>query len=354
MEDNNKEEFKIDLIHLIQKLWIKKIFLAKVTLIGAVLGLIVAFSIPKEYTTTVIFTANSNQASFKGMGSLASLAGVNLNQLDKSDVFTSELYPNVIGSTPFVRGLLDIYVKDSSRSIDTTLYAYLKDEQKSAWWSYILRAPRAFMGLFKSKEEGLNNQEVNKYAISSEEQGVIGSLKGLYTIETDKKTGVTTFAVTCQSKAISAFLADTITSYLQSYIIQERTKKAKMDLDNTEKLYKQAQIEYDKAQQKFASFLDANKNIASARYAINQKKLENETNLAYSVYTQMAQQIQINKIKVQDDTPVFTIIEPAVEPLYPAAPKKKIILAAFVLLSFAIATGWVIRKDLWDFLTSKA
>ena len=60
----------------------------------------------------------------------------------------------------------------------------------------------------------------------------------------------------------------------------------------------------------------------------------------------MAKQVQMNEIKVQDDTPVFTVIQPAVEPLYPSKPKRKIIVVAFLFLSFLGASGWVLKTDL--------
>ena len=44
---------EIDLIELAKKLWNQRIFILKVAGIAAIVGLIVAFSIPKEFTTTV-------------------------------------------------------------------------------------------------------------------------------------------------------------------------------------------------------------------------------------------------------------------------------------------------------------
>ena len=151
-----------------------------------------------------------------------------------------------------------------------------------------------------------------------------------------------------QSYRISAYIADTLTSYLQTYIIEQRTKKAKTDLTNSEKLYEQAKHNYYTSQQKLASFSDANINVISAKYKINQERLLNETNLAYSVYNQMAQQVQMNKIKIQDNTPVFTVIQPAIEPLYPSTPNKKLIVIAFVFFSILGVTIWVLKEDLWN------
>ena len=323
---DNKDEKEIDLLELARKLWDNRKFIIKVTLIGAVVGLVIALSIPKEYTSTVVFTTNSNDAKSGNMGALASLAGINLGNMQSSDVFSPELYPDVIVSTPFVKGLFKVNVKDSAQGVDTTLYSYLKDEIKRPWWSYVFKAPNLLLSLFKSEKDDMSESISTPHFISEKEMKVIDEFRESYNIKTDKKTGITTFEITTQSPVISAFLADTITSYLQSYIISERTKKAKTDLENTEKIYKQSKKEYLKTQEVLAAFLDGNRNIISAKYEINQKTRENDVSLAYSVYSQMAQQLQIYEMKVQDDTPMFTIIQPSIEPLFSSKPNKGIII----------------------------
>lgn len=341
---DNKDEKEIDLLELARKLLDNKKVIIKVTFIGVVVGLIIAFSIPKEYTSSVSFTTKSNKST-GNMGALASLAGINLNHQSSED-FSPELYPNIINSTSFVQGLLCINVEDKDQNIDTTLYIYLQNEQKSAWWNFLLKAPGLLFSLFKSEQTKDREGVTSQFFISDEEMGVIETLTNSYNISTDKKTGVTVFEVTSQSPTLSAFLADTITSYLQSYIIQERTKKSQTDLENSRKLYDQYKENYDKAQQKLAEFIDRNKNIISESYRSKQRKLELEANLAYDVYNQMAKQVQMNEIKVQDETPVFTIIQPAIKPIYPSGPKKKMILIAFVFFALVVSISWVLRDDL--------
>ena len=47
------EEQEIDLLELARKLWDSRKLILKFCLVGVVVGLVVAFSIPKEYTTTI-------------------------------------------------------------------------------------------------------------------------------------------------------------------------------------------------------------------------------------------------------------------------------------------------------------
>lgn len=351
---DNKEEVEIDLLELGKKLWSKKRFVIKCSIIGAVVAIVIAFSIPKEYTTTVVLTTGSGESGKGSMGALASMAGINLGGMQSEDVFSPDLYPSVLNSTPFIQGLLDINVRDDERGINTSLYEYISKDQKAPWWSYILKAPGALISIFSSNEDtGEASTNSNPRYIPQEEMSLIEAIKNSYKVATDKKTGITSIDVTSQSPKISAFLADTLTSYLQNYVIEQRTKKANTDLVNSEKLYEQSKKDYYKSQQNLAAFADANMNVISAKYKINQEKLQNEASIAYSVYNQMAQQVQMNKIKVQDNTPVFTIIQPAIEPLFAEKPKRKIIIIGLVFLSILGACSWILGKDYIQQLTNK-
>ena len=80
------EEQEIDLIELAQKLWKERKFLLKGCGIAVVVGLIVAFSIPKEYTTTVKLAPETQDAAKKSsLGGLAAMAGINLNAAAGAD-----------------------------------------------------------------------------------------------------------------------------------------------------------------------------------------------------------------------------------------------------------------------------
>lgn len=50
---NDDSEQEIDLLELAKKIWASRGFVLKFCLYGLIVGLVVAFSIPKEYTTTI-------------------------------------------------------------------------------------------------------------------------------------------------------------------------------------------------------------------------------------------------------------------------------------------------------------
>jgi len=243
-------------------------------------------------------------------------------------------------------GLFDIQVRDTKKNINTSLYTYLDEKQKKAWWSYILSAPFKLIGLFSSqKEDNKNAPDSRVIVLSKKQQDILLALKDRINVSVDKKTGVITLSSTMQSPEISATVADTVISYMQKYIVGYRTQKARQDKNFTEQLYNEAQANYYKAQKILSTYVDENMGIVSARYRNTQERLQNEANVAFGVYNQMAQQLQMAKMKVQDTTPVYTIIQPAVVPLKATSPRKPLILVAFLFLAGVGACGWVLVRD---------
>ena len=340
------EEQEIDLIELAQKVWAERKLVFKACGIAVIVALVVAFSIPKEYATSVTLAPETGGKSASGsIGALASMAGINLGASSGEDALSPELYPDIVSSTPFLTSLFDVRVTSEEAEVDTTLYAYLKDYQHSPWWSVIMSAPFKALGwtmsLFRDEpEEG--DAKLDPFHLTQEESDIAKALGGRLSVSVDKKTGVTTLTVTMQDALISASLTDTVMHSLQNYITDYRTNKARHDLAYMEKLYDEAKQDYTEAQQKYAQFADANLNISRLVYRAEQERLQNEMNLAYQMYTTVSQQLQMAKAKVQEITPVYTVVQPATVPLRAAKPNKLMILVGFVFLAGVGSVGWIL------------
>ena len=347
----SSEEQEIDLIELAQKVWAERKLVFKACGIAVLVGLVVAFSIPKEYTTEVMLAPESSAKTTTGsMSTLAAMAGINLSSASGEDALSPELYPDIVGSTTFLLELFDVKVKDQKGKIDTTLYAYIDEYQRSPWWSVVLSAPFKAVGwtmsLFKDEPEK-GTGKIDPFYLTQDAERVANNLRERIAISVDKKTGVTTLAVTMQDPLISASLTDTVMHCLQNYITDYRTNKARHDLAFTERLYNEAKADYTEAQKKYAAFVDANQNIILLRYKAEQERLQNEMNLAYNVYNQVAQQLQMAKAKVQEITPVYTVVQPAVVPLRASKPSKVMILIGFVFLAGVGSVGWILFVRDW-------
>ena len=77
-------------------------------------------------------------------------------------------------------------------------------------------------------------------------------------------------------------------------------------------------------------------------------------NLAYQVYSQVAQQLQVARAKIQEEKPVFAVVEPATIPLQPSGTSRKVILAGIVFLAICGTGAWKLLGDsYWKKLKEK-
>lgn len=347
---SNPEEQEIDLIDLLRKVIAMRKTLYKAAGIGLVVGIIIAFSIPRQYTVSVTLAPEMNgNSKSNGLASMAASFLGTGSTGNSADALNATLSSEIVSSTPFLLELFDTRVQTLDGDLDTTLVAYL-DEQSSPWWSLILGAPRkalgAIRGLFSEKSDTVTT--LNPFQLTSKENQKVIALRNTIQANVDKKTGITTLSVTLQDPKVTAMVADSVVAKLQQYIINYRIAKAKEDCAYLEQLYKERQQEYYDTQQRYARYVDANKSLVLQSVRTEQERLQNDMNLAYQVYSQVAQQLQIARAKIQEEKPVFAVVEPATIPLQ-ASNSRKMVVIGIVFLALVGTLGWkLFGAPLWQ------
>ena len=343
--NQNDEEIEIDLMDLLRKVIgiRKKIY--KAAGIGLIIGVIVAISIPKQYTVEVTLSPEMGNNKGGGLSGLAaSFLGSGVTMGDGTDALNASLSADIVSSTPFLLELSAMDIPVTKNEV-MTLNTYL-DEETSPWWSYVIGFPGMVIGgvksLFTEEDEIASFDKTSQGAIelSKKESKKIAALKKMITASVDKKTSMTSVTATFQAPKVAAVVADSVVKKLQEYIIDYRTFKAKEDCIYLEKLFKERQQEYYAAQKKYADYLDSHDNLILQSVRAEQERLQNDMSLAYQVYSQVAGQLQVARAKVQEEKPVFAIVEPAVVPLEPSGTSRKVYVLAFIFLSVCIVIFW--------------
>jgi uncharacterized protein involved in exopolysaccharide biosynthesis len=344
--NHNDEELEIDLMDLLRKVIgiRKKIY--KAAGIGLIIGVIVAISIPKQYTVEVTLSPEMGNNKGGGLSGLAaSFLGSGVSMGDGTDALNASLSADIVSSTPFLLELSNMKVPVSG-SEKISLSSYL-DEESSPWWSYVIGFPGMVIGGVKSlfiedEDESifLDKASQGTIELSKKESQKIESLKKKIVASVDKKTSMTSVTATFQDSKVAAVVADSVVKKLQEYIIDYRTSKSKEDCLYLEKLFKERQQEYYVAQKKYADYMDSHDNIILQSVRTEQERLQNDMSLAYQVYSQVASQLQVARAKVQEEKPVFAVVEPAVVPLYPSGTSRKVYVLVFVFLSVCIVIFW--------------
>lgn len=343
--NHNDEEIEIDLMDLLRKVIgiRKKIY--KAAGIGLIIGIIVAISIPKQYTVEVTLSPEMGNNKGGGLSGLAaSFLGSGVSMGDGTDALNASLSADIVSSTPFLLELSAMEIPVTKNEV-MTLNTYL-DEETSPWRGYVIGFPGMVIGgvksLFTEEDEDIYFDKTSQGVIelSKKETEKIETLKEKITASVDKKTSMTSVTATFQDSKVAAVVADSVVKKLQEYIIDYRTSKSKEDCIYLEKLFKERQQEYYAAQKKYADYLDSHDNLILQSVRAEQERLQNDMSLAYQVYSQVASQLQIARAKVQEEKPVFAIVEPAVVPLYPSGTSRKVCVLAFIFLSVCIVISW--------------
>lgn len=346
--DRMDDEKEIDLLELGMKLWAQRKRLIKWSLIGAVIGLVVAFSIPKEYDANVKLApeTTSTKSASGGLAGLAAMAGLGSLGQSGADAVYPTLYPDVVSSVPFVISLFDVPVENIDGDNKTTVRLFLEEDTKAPWWGTVMGLPFKLIGLVrggdKEDEADAKGHKTNPFSLTPKEDKLVEAINKRVSASVDTKTSVVTISVKMQDAKVAALLADTVVARLQEYVTEYRTNKARKDLEYINTLNEEAKQNYYEAQEKLARYQDRNQGLVLRSAETTKERLENDAQLAFSLYNQTSEQLQAAKAKVQENTPVYATISPASVPVRPSSPKKVFILIGFTFLAFVACSAWIL------------
>lgn len=352
MEENKqKQEInEIDLAVLFQKLYLNRKKIYKAIGVGILAGLVIGLSQPKKYKVEVSLSPESGISGTSGLSGIASMFGIgNASSGFGEDALTFNMFPEIVKTRPFALEMLQIPIQTQTED-SITLYDYL-DMEKKPWWSHVMKAPSMVIGGIMSlfREEPIDTiATINPFQLTKEQYKRIRMLQDVLEVETDKKSNITKVTISLQDPLTAAIVADSAIHKLQEYITDYRTRKAKQDYDFQFSLCEQYKKEYFAAQQEYAKFADANRNVILQTVTSEKDRLQKNLTLAEQIYSQSMGQLQVLRGKLQEAKPVFAVVEPATVPLDPASPKKMIIIIAFAFLAFVLESVWILfGKDIY-------
>lgn len=357
-----EQKDSIELKELFDKIKRNRKTLIKSASIAFLVGVFFVVFTPKLYTTQVSLLSESGSKSPASglMGQLGSLSGLDMGSLMGMDMggsgsvaLTPDLYPEIVKSTTFLIEILQEEVYLQKKDLTLTVSEYLQNYTKpsiSAWPGY-------FLNLFKSKGKKASvipvKEEGRPLNLSQADSDLIKSLASMIEINVIKSGGGLTggeskiikVSIELQDPYVSALLTEKIIASLKQYIIDYHTSKEKKDLAFIEARYIEAKARYYNTQQILADYDDSNINVILASANTRRNRLVTENTLASGLYTGLAQKLEQAQILIQDNTPVFTVIEPAKIPLRKSKPKTIFTIISLTLIGLFVGTCIILWKE---------
>lgn len=358
----------IDGVAIIKKVWTRRKLIFKPTICFFVIGCVVALLSPVSYTSQTTFVpqvSDESASGQNGLGSLASLAGINLNSNQGSSIdnyLSPLLYSNIIESEEFSLNLIKnetIYV-DGEKLF---LKDYLLSTKKSDYNPIILVGK--VINFIKKysidllinddrKNKNLENNFSEDYNfISNENYELIFILKEKFSIVTDKKQGYIKVISTDKDAFVSAQLVKLVTKSLQDRIISLRTSKIKEQLDYSREQYLDKKKEFEILQNNLAKFRDSNKNISTALFYSELQKLESEYNLQQNILLTLANEFNSNKIKLNKDTPIFSVLDEVSIPNKRSNPQRTQVVLLYTLIGLIGSVLYILSVDRINYIINK-
>lgn len=350
---SEKKNININLVEIIKILKADKKQLRLYCGVAIVIGLVIAFTTPKTYKSTVMLAPEESGQGFSGsISSLASMVGMNMKIGQTGDALYPEIYPDLVSSTDFIISLFPIQVSTIDETVKCDYFTYLTKHQKIALVDYPKSCFVWLVTNLKKKESvhGRASKSGGPIWLTSEQDDVVKKIVGNFDCLVDKKTSVITITIKDQDPLVAATMADSIKQHLQAAITDYRTKKARVDLQYMQKLYVEAKQQYDHARQVYASYADSNQDVTLQSFKSKENDLENEMQLKYNIYTTLVEQLQLAKAKVQERTPAFTVVQSATVPVKHSSRPKIVTLLIWLFIGFFVRFGILFWKNKESFL----
>ena len=336
-----RKENILDLTEIVPMLF-KKWKVYALCMIGVIIfSLIFVFTIPRYYSCQVMLAP---EVSSGGMNSILNSFGFGEAQTT-NDAISPNLYPDLMKSKDFIISMFPVEITTLDGSVRTTYYDYLLKHNKTSWYMSLIGKLKKMMSP-KKVEKNTSGAKGKTYSssflLTEKQYNIAGAISGKIQYGYDKKTGVISVIVNDFDPLVCALIADTVSNRLQDFIMDYRTKKARNDLEYAQRIYTQTRDEYEVSNSRYVAAVDANWDIINETAKAQLEALNNEKTMKYQTFAAASQKLESAKAKLQEATPVITVLQGACVPQKPAGPRRTFITLALMFLAGFVCTIYLI------------
>ena len=357
---NNQNQFQeeeIDIMALVKRLWEKKSFIIKVTCVFAVLGVIVAITTPKEYTASCVVVPETKGGAFSSssLGGLAAMAGINLGASSSGEMLSPVMYDKLMRNINLRKELMQTPINWEEFDEPVTILDYYTnpDYAKTSVIGiikkYTIGIPFVILNLIRGnqeKEDSVIPTKVAKLsAYTQEELSCIKAFANQFSVTADKKNGDVTISARMPEALAAAQVVDAVQNLLQKYVIEMKLQKAEINYEYIKQRYDEAKVVFEQKQEEYAKFQDANKVLSTALSKAKEEQMRSEFNVARDLFNQLTTQLVQAEMKIKEDIPILTVVEPVQVPLVRSKPQRTKILIIWCFLGGVLGCGLILGSD---------
>lgn len=351
--DYNQQHI-IDLKLIATTLWQQRKLFYWVLPITFVVSSALILCVPRQYKTSVVLAPEGGlDSSLGSLGSITATLGFNIGNLGTSDAIYPTIYPELVASPDFLVPLLETQVTSADGSIHTRYYDYMLKMQKHPFWWYPKTWLVRMLSFGEAKKlggrpvgDGQPAKEFDTFWLNKLQLGVLSVMSKNITCFVDKQTDLITITVKDQDKLICATMADTVSLALQQFITSYRTQKARIDAEYYAQMREEALVNYQQAYETYVNYADSHFGLSQERYRIEADRLKRDMEQKQNICELFQQQYVAASAKLQENIPVYTVIQSASVPYKASSPKRVLFVLGMLVLASIITSIWITRKQL--------
>ena len=313
---------------VLRLVWQGRVRILRLVSLFIVAGIVVALIQQPEFTSAArIMPEMNNGASdlFKRLSSVAGFADVDFSDGEGMDAIRPDLYPNVLQSTPFILYLIEQPASTITGKVET-VGSFLATVNRGWAW-------KKWLALLKPEASGYPTPKkpAGTVRLSVEQQELAEEIGERVKARLDTRSGLITITTQMPDAYVAATVTQLAMTYLTQYVTNYRTEKARQDLAFYGHQLAEVRKRYQKAQLGVFQYNDNHKNLVMLAATMDRQRMQAELTIAQTVYTELSRQYEQAKLKVQERTPIFKVLEPPSIPIKRTSPKRIVIVLCFAL-----------------------
>ena len=357
---NNQNQFQeeeIDIMAIVKRLWKKKAFVIKVTCVFAVLGVIVALTTPKEYTASCVVVPETKGGAFSSssLGGLAAMAGINLGASSGGEMLSPLMYDKLMKNINLRKELMQTPINWEGYDEPVTILDYYTNPEyaKTSVLGTVKKYTIGLPGVILKAISGEQTKEdivmpANDPKLSAYTQDELKCIRGFssqFSVVADKKNGDVTISARMPEALAAAQVVDAVQNLLQKYVIELKLQKAEINYEYIKQRYDEAKVVFEQKQKDYAQFQDANKQLSTALSRAKEEQMRSEFGVARDLFNQLTTQLVQAEMKIKEDIPILTVVEPVQVPLERSKPQRVKILFIWCFLGGVLGCGLILGGD---------
>lgn len=276
------------------------------------------------------------------------MIGVDLDMSGSDGPISPKVYPYILDNPNYLRDLMYSKVHIEGFDEPVSIYDFYTDK-KYEKFNLVTSIKRYTIGLpffllDKILPDKKHDKDVETFnsvkmdsipALTKKEHAVARKLSKTVSLDVDAKQGILTIDAYMPEALASAELCQNAFDLIKKYVSDFKQTKARKNLEFIEKQYAEAKEDYLHKQRQYAYYMDSNKGVMTATSMVERNRLENESQLAQSLYSELAKNVLSSRVKLEENNVSFTEIAPIGVPNRKFKPSGTLLLIVWVFLGFA-------------------